>query len=280
MLRAQTQFKFQDTLILHVLPGFQDNYFYVIENPALGCAAAIDPGSAREVEQCLRTRRLTLTHLLLTHHHRDHTGGVSELLQQRSHVHVLCSPWMDLTALLPSETLVNRVEANETTTLWDCHIRGVDVRGHTLDHMAFSLHKKETPENLDVFVGDSLFGAGCGGLFEGTFPQMLQALRNLRSLPASARLWCAHEYTLKNLRVALRLGEPNQDLAQRIENLELKVKNKGVEPHQWMTIPLLLEEEIRTNPFLRWDSPTLQKAIDTQDDLATFTHVRRFRDRF
>jgi hydroxyacylglutathione hydrolase len=280
MRRGETQFTLQDTLILHVLPGFQDNYFYIVENPSLRCAAVVDPGDSRQIETLLTTKQLNLTHLLLTHHHRDHTGGALKLLTKYPHSHLVCSPWMDLNALLPQSSRVSRLCGAESLALWDFQLRGMDVRGHTLDHVAFCIFKKESPERLDVFVGDALFGAGCGGLFEGTFPQMLEALRRLRSLPAEARLWCAHEYTLKNLRVAVQLGEPNAALAQRLECLESRVEREKIEPHEWMTIPLLLEEELQTNPFLRWDSPTLQKAVDTQDDLATFTHVRRFRDRF
>ena len=280
MLRAISQFNLAENIELHVLPGFQDNYFYVLENSLTQHAAAIDPGRSAEVQACLEQHNLTLTHILLTHHHNDHTGGVESLLKTWPGAEIICSSWFNVK---PSWTCKNLRTLNPDEPDFEilgCNIYALDVRGHTVDHIAFVLKPKNSPQPTDVFVGDALFGAGCGGLFEGTYPQMLVALKNLRALPSQIRLWCAHEYTLKNLRVATLLGEDNHEQKLRLEKLEAMVAQANVLPHESMTLPLILSDEIATNPFLRWDSPSLQKTIDTRDELETFTYVRRFRDQF
>jgi hydroxyacylglutathione hydrolase len=273
----------QNDLLLHVIPGFQDNYFYVLERRSTRECVAIDPGDAAPVQNLISARGLSLTAVMLTHHHRDHTGGVSFLLKsQQKTPFILCSEWMNIPESW-SGTTVSRISANahHTDSIMGFPLRVIDVRGHTLDHIAFVVCDQSNPDHeLDVFVGDALFGAGCGGLFEGTHEQMLLALKGLRKLPGHVRAWCAHEYTVKNLRVAIELRENNQAQVKRLQCLESEMLAEALEVHELITIPLDMSEEFATNPFLRWDQPDLQKAIDTVGDLATFTYVRKFRDRF
>jgi len=280
--RALTCFKLQNDLELHVIPGFEDNYFYLLENTSLKQCAAIDPGNAEPVLALIEKRQLELTHILITHHHRDHTGGVAILAARHPAATVVCSEWLKIPPTW-SALSIERLNTKDTQVLsvLGAPVQALDVRGHTLDHIAFViLENHSSGRVLDVFVGDALFGAGCGGLFEGTYEQMFAALNRLRELPANTRLWCAHEYTLKNLRVAAVLGENNPQQHKRLSELEQAVAQAAVREHEWMTIPLKIAEEIATNPFLRWDQPSLQKAIDIQGSLETFTHVRKFRDQF
>ncbi len=280
--RALTCFKLRKDLELHVIPGFEDNYFYLLENTSLKQCAAIDPGNAEPVLALIEQRQLELTHILITHHHRDHTGGVATLAARHPGVTLVCSEWLKIPPAW-SALSIERLNTKDAQVLpvLGAPVQALDVRGHTLDHIAFMLLENHTSGRaLDVFVGDALFGAGCGGLFEGTYEQMFAALSRLRELPANTRLWCAHEYTLKNLRVAAVLGENNPQQHKRLSELEQAVAQAAVREHEWMTIPLKIAEEIATNPFLRWDQPSLQKAIDTQGSLETFTHVRKFRDQF
>lgn len=279
--RGQVTFELQTDLRVHVVPAFRDNYLYVLEQPSTAQCCVIDPGDAEPILDFLRNHKLNLNHILLTHHHRDHTGGVEKLLQQFGQAKILCSEWMTIGSRWHGAD-IERIKANtQQKCILNTPMTALDVRGHTLDHIAFIFSDREQPErSLDAFVGDSIFGAGCGGLFEGTYEQMLTALRRLRSLSAGTRLWCAHEYTLKNLQVAVRLGEANARQAERLSTLEQNAVKRGLEAHEIMTIPLEITDEIETNPFLRWDSPGLQKAIDTSGSLETFTYVRKFRDQF
>ena len=280
--RAPCSFELNTELLLHVIPYFEDNYFYLLENRNSKQCAAVDPGAAAPLLDAVRRHQLQLTHILLTHHHRDHTGGVAALAETHPDVQIICSDWFKI----PDHWNVQHVrrlstEPDSAIRILNQRVAALDVRGHTLDHVAFMFFNPQEPFTVsDVFVGDALFGAGCGGLFEGTYDRMFAALNRLRQLPPASRLWCAHEYTLKNLRVAVQLGEDNAKQAARLAALEQLVSEAGLREHEWMTIPLTIAEETETNPFFRWDSPRLQKAVDTQDSLETFTRVRQFRDKF
>lgn len=280
--RGLSTFDLQEDLRLHVIPGFVDNYFYVLERPSSKECAVVDPGDALPIQEYISTHKLQLTQILITHHHRDHTGGLIKLLESCPDARLICSEWFRIPVGCESYKC-SRLAANRmlSVQVLNCEVTAIDVRGHTLDHIAYCLwDKNNSKRGCDVFIGDALFGAGCGGLFEGSYEQMFLALSNIRSLPQNARLWCAHEYTVKNLRVAVLLGEQNKTQSLRLKNLEQILLENKVAPHEWMTIPLELFEEIETNPFLRWDQPCLQKAVDTSNDLATFTYVRKFRDRY
>ncbi|MBM3382124.1 MAG: hydroxyacylglutathione hydrolase [Betaproteobacteria bacterium] len=279
MRRAAFIFPISDSLAVHVVPAFKDNYLYILVEKGSSKAAFIDPGDAEPLVHTIETYGLKPEFIFLTHHHRDHSGGVQTLLERWNKTELVCSPWLEVKPEWKPARLT-RLTPGAHFPLWSRAIQAIDVRGHTLDHIAFLLKDSPRAQGSDVFVGDSLFGAGCGGLFEGTHPQMLEALKALRALPDAVRAWCAHEYTIKNLRVARLLQENNPLQQARLAELEDRLAEEALEPHEWVTLPLSLEEEKATNPFLRWDVATLQKAIDTHDDLDTFSYVRSFRDRF
>jgi hydroxyacylglutathione hydrolase len=279
MRRSVFECPISSSLSLRVVPGFKDNYFYILIHKTSLKAAFIDPGDSAPLIHAVETTGLQPEYIFLTHHHSDHTGGVETLLEEWDGIELVCSPWLQSKPQWKAKQLT-RLNPGEVFNLWSHVVQAIDVRGHTLDHIAFLLKEDSEHSGADLFVGDALFGAGCGGLFEGTRPQMLDALRALRALPDTVRLWCAHEYTVKNLRVAALLQEDNPLQRERLNRLEELLKQEALEPHECVTLPLILKEEKETNPFLRWDAPTLQKAIDTHDDLATFSYVRSFRDRF
>lgn len=133
-------------------------------------------------------------------------------------------------------------------------------------------HRKE---NLgELFCGDTLFAGGCGRLFEGTPSQMVDSLNKLRQLPDHTRVWCAHEYTLKNLEFALSVDGANSTLRHRLATVQ------ALRAQHQPTVPSDLGLEKLTNPFLRWDQPTLQAAVQSQTPVQTFTRLRQRKDQF
>jgi hydroxyacylglutathione hydrolase len=149
----------------------------------------------------------------------------------------------------------------------------MDVGGHTLGHIAYYF-----PEDKTVFVGDSLFALGCGKMFEGTPSQFWTSLKGLRDLPDDTTVYCAHEYTESNAKFALSVEPGNEALQQRAA--EIKSKRSRGEP----TVPSLLGEEKKTNPFLRADlSEEIRKNVGVKDvdsDADAFGKVRRAKDTF
>ncbi|MFN7658951.1 MAG: hydroxyacylglutathione hydrolase C-terminal domain-containing protein, partial [Dolichospermum sp.] len=141
-------------------------------------------------------------------------------------------------------------------------------------HIAYYFPPESPREPGELFCGDTLFAGGCGRLFEGTPGQMVDSLSKLRALPDDTRLWCAHEYTLNNLRFAVTVEPDNGDLQNRYQDVKiLRETNEA-------TVPSLLGIEKLTNPFLRWDKPFLQATAKSNEGVKTFARIRGMKDNF
>ncbi|MCX7090349.1 MAG: hydroxyacylglutathione hydrolase [Legionellales bacterium] len=250
------------------IPALQDNYIWMMIDHPTHSAWIVDPGDAKPVFKYLQHYRVTLSGILLTHHHGDHTYGVADLIQQFP-VPVLASAHSRYPHVTRSLT------DNEQFSIDDAFpkIRALAIPGHTLDHMAYYV-------NNAVFCGDTLFGAGCGRLFEGTPAQMYLSLQKLAALPDQTQVYCGHEYTLANLRFAAIVEPNNPMIAQRIEKtMALRDQNKP-------TLPSLLSEEKRSNPFLRCHLSEVKHQVsahvncDLQDPIEVFAALRQWKDAF
>src|SRR5688572_19518456 len=186
--------------MLHVTPvrAFTDNYIWLIHSPRdPKRVIVVDPGDAAPVERTLREGGLTLAGLLVTHHHHDHTGGVATLLP------ALRGPmYAPASERTPGEPV--RVRQGDLAPFPELGLEFsvLDVPGHTAGHIAYVGHGA-------VFCGDTLFSAGCGRLFEGTPEQMSDSLTKLAALPPDTQVYCAHEYTVSNLRFGLTVEPEN-----------------------------------------------------------------------
>jgi hydroxyacylglutathione hydrolase len=222
------------SLSVLTIPAFNDNYLWLLHDGV--SAVVVDPGDAAPVLAALDTHGLTLAAILLTHHHADHVGGVPALLQHEQ---------------VPVYGPAGEDIASITHPLWEddlihlpalsLDLRVIDVPGHTRGHIAYFAARPGW-----LFCGDTLFAGGCGRLFEGTPEQMVASLAKLASLPDTTQVYCAHEYTLANLRFALAVEPDNPALIARIDNEQ--AKRAYNEP----TVPSTIALELQTNPFLRY----------------------------
>jgi len=232
----------------HTLKAFQDNFIFVLEGPDRQCAA-VDPGDSAPVFSFLAERKLSLTHILCTHHHADHIGGVAEL-KAAFGCAVFASDF-DQKRIDPSAEVVGE---SKPLKLWGKTVAVLDVPGHTLGHIAYYFTAEKA-----VFVGDTLFSAGCGRLFEGTAEQMFASLQKLKALPLDTQIFCAHEYTLRNLEFVLA-KVPSPEAAQYRAECERKLASGQ------NTIPSSLAQELKINPFL------------TATSVREFANLRRARN--
>lgn len=255
-------------LAITPLPAFSDNYLWLLDRD--GHAAVVDPGDPAPVQRALAARQLKLDAILVTHHHGDHVGGLAAL---RSTGATVYGPRAEsIEGVDVPLAAGDRVEVLGTT------FRVLDVPGHTAGHIAYFAEALDPPV---LFCGDTLFACGCGRLFEGTPAQMLDSLDRLSALPAATRVYCAHEYTLANIRFALAVEPANADLQQRARDATA-MRERG-EP----TVPSTIALELATNPFLRSDASGVRSAASTRagvaagaDRVHTFTTIRKWKDEF
>ena len=224
------------------LRAFRDNYIWLMHGRDPTCVAVVDPGDATPVETALEAGGLTLEAILVTHHHADHTGGIETLLATRD-VPVFGPQNERIPDLTVPLAAGDRADLETLGLAFDV----LDVPGHTAGHIAFYGHGA-------LFCGDTLFSAGCGRLFEGTPAQMLASLDALAALPDDTRVYCAHEYTLSNLKFARAVEPENTAIAEYTGRAEQR--RRADEP----TLPSTLGLERKVNPFLRCDHASVAKA--------------------
>ncbi|MEB3827611.1 hydroxyacylglutathione hydrolase [Phormidium sp. CCY1219] len=252
------------------LPALSDNYIFLLHDPEQNVAAVVDPAEADPVLRQLDALGAQLTVIFNTHHHMDHVGGNRKLIERFPDAIVYGGE--DDRGRIPGQQIFLR--EGDRVEFADRAGEVFFVPGHTRAHIAYYFPPAEGEEMGDLFCGDTLFAGGCGRLFEGTPAQMVSSLTKFRKLPDNTRIWCAHEYTLKNLKFALTVDGENLDLQQRFEQvLAARERNEA-------TVPSTLGVEKRTNPFLRWEVPALQKAVKSQDPVETFARVRSRKDNF
>ena len=240
---------------IHRLRTLKDNYTYLLVDKEAGAAAVVDPGEAAPVTAVLEKLGVRLAQIWNTHHHWDHTGGNEELVARHGPVEVVASA--PDAGRIAKQT--RKLEDGERFVWAGAEVEAMLIPGHTLGHVAYRFDD-------NVFPGDTLFGACCGRLFEGTPEMMVRSLGRLRALPDATRVWCGHEYTLGCLRFAVTIDPGNAALRARFE----RVLAAPDEP----TVPLSLAEEKATNPFLRWDAPEVRAWAGGGDDTAVFARVR------
>lgn len=185
------------------IPAFQDNYIWLIHDGQN--AAVVDPGDALPVLNTLNTLNLHLEAILITHHHQDHIGGVDTLLAHFPHIKIYAPALEHYNFQHIAVRDCNQISVAN----WLNAVSVISLPGHTLGHVAFYLEQDKAHY---LFCGDTLFGAGCGRLFEGMPVQMFDSLKKLASLPGDTLVFCAHEYTLHNINFALSLEPNNQAL--------------------------------------------------------------------
>jgi hydroxyacylglutathione hydrolase len=237
----------------HVLtvPAFKDNYLWVIHDGSH--AAVVDPGDGEAIGRALEAHQLTLTAILLTHHHADHIGGV-DTLRARFDVPVYGPANDGIAAVTVALSEGDHVDVPGLDGL---RFDVLDVPGHTRGHIAYF----RPGEHPWLFCGDTLFAGGCGRLFEGTAEQMVASLAKLASLPDDTLVFCAHEYTLSNLKFAREVDPANTALAARVTTETRK------RAQDTPTVPSTIALEKATNPFLRHTDPGVVASLESAGKL-------------
>ncbi|SLN31509.1 Hydroxyacylglutathione hydrolase [Roseovarius gaetbuli] len=254
------------TLQILTIPCLSDNYAFLAHEPGTGETMAIDVPEAAPILAALADTGWVLSHVLLTHHHADHTQGLGELLAAASAQVIGAAA--DAHRLPPLDLAVSE---GDTITLGGETGHVMDVSGHTVGHIAVHF-----PESAVVFTADSLMALGCGRVFEGTMAQMYASLCKLAALPPETTVCSGHEYTQANAKFALSVDPDNPALISRAKAID--AARAAGQP----TVPSTLAEELATNPFLRATDPGVQANLGMtgQDPALVFAEIRTRKDRF
>ena len=253
-----------------VVPCLKDNYAYLIHDPATGATGVVDVPEVAPILAALAHREWRLTDILLTHHHDDHIAGVAALKAATGGTlgakvwgaeadrHRL--PRLDWSLWEGDRVSIGREEGVV-----------IDVPGHTVGHIAYYFAGSGL-----LFSGDSLMAGGCGRLFEGRPEQMWESLQKMAALPPETLICSGHEYTASNLSFAATIEPANPRLAMRQHEVA-RARGEGLP-----SVPVVLEEELATNPFLRAGLAEVKAAVGMAGaaDAAVFAEIRARKDRF
>lgn len=257
-------------LTVEPIPAFNDNYIWMLQRQGTRRVVVVDPGQAEPVLKRLQDQQLELEAILVTHHHKDHVGGIQALLN-----------YAPVPVYGPDNPAIDNIsqvlKEGDTLTVLDEQFQVFEVPGHTLDHIAYLSTSAQQPL---LFCGDSLFSAGCGRLFEGSAEQMFTSLTKYIHLQPKTLVYPTHEYTLANISFAIAVEPDNLDL----QEYQLWC-NKQREENQ-PTLPTSIGREMAINPFLRSGEPSVAKGIEKHfamsiiDPVAVFRQTRLWKDHF
>jgi hydroxyacylglutathione hydrolase len=247
---------------INTLPLLHDNYAFVLHNET--DAVVVDPGDAGPVLRFLADHDLRLSIILLTHHHADHCDGAAGL-KKATGCRVIgpADPRLKI--------VDDKVGHGDYRNLLSARVEVIATPGHTRTHLVYHVAPLSA-----LFTGDTLFGAGCGRLFEGSPAQMWESLTKCAALPDDTRIYCGHEYTADNLAFALSIEQDNAKVKARL------AQTRDLRRQTQPTVPSTLALERETNPFLRVGDTALRKSIgmEAATDAEVFTEVRAQKDRF
>jgi hydroxyacylglutathione hydrolase len=230
---------------IRVFPCLSDNIGYLIHDPATKATAAIDAPDDKPIIATLQREGWTLTDILVTHHHADHTDGIAGL--KSKYKRRVVAPYEKRTPIAQVDL---HVKEGDTVKVGNLTARVFETPGHTLDHISYMFDADRA-----LFCADTLFSIGCGRVIEGTYPMMWDSLLKLRALPNDTRVYCGHEYTASNVKFALTIEPNNPALKKRAEDVaKLRAENK-------LTIPSLIRDEKEANVFLRADVPAVAASL-------------------
>ncbi|MDA9753367.1 hydroxyacylglutathione hydrolase [Candidatus Pelagibacter sp.] len=237
---------------VEIIPCLKDNYSYLLIDDKNNSACVIDPSEAEPIINFLENKNINLKYILNTHHHFDHIGGNEELKKEFGSI-VL--GFREDANKIPGIDIL--LDNNYTWRAENFIAKIIHVPGHTAGHICFYFFQEKL-----IFTGDTLFSLGCGRIFEGTYEQMFESLKKIKSLPEDTKIYCGHEYTVDNSKFCIKHDPSNKKLHKKIIQINNNIENGKP------SIPSTIKDELECNIFLK------------ANDLKSFAKLRDLKDNY
>jgi len=253
-------------LNVEIIPCLNDNYSYLLCDKGTNAVAIIDPSDFNPCNEIIKKKYNKLDYILNTHHHFDHVDGNQKLKEKYKSKVLGCEIDKDR---IPGIDIALKEKQN--FKIGNTSFEVIFIPGHTKGHIAFYFRNEKI-----VFTGDTLFSLGCGRVFEGTYKQMFNSLNKLKNLPIDTKIYCGHEYTKKNLEFCLEYDSNNEFLRKKSNWINSKIESNSP------TIPISIDEEKKTNIFLRCNEPSIKNALNLNNasEQEIFSKLRDLKDSF
>ena len=227
------------SLKIDIVRCLSDNYAYIIYDTYSKNVGVVDPSEFDKINTFLEKKYNKLDFIINTHHHADHIGGNSELKKKFNSKIVAYSG--DTYRINDVDIKVND---NEIFHFGKTKFKVLKIPGHTSGHISFY-----SSEEKVIFTGDTLFSFGCGRIFEGSYLEMFNSLKKIKSLPKDTKIYFGHEYTVNNINFCLSFDQKNIFLKKKLEEIKSNLKNNI------FSTPSILEDELKGNLFLKANNP-------------------------
>ena len=250
---------------VEIIPCLNDNFSYLIHDKVSDKVSIVDPGEYKACDNVIKKYK-KLDFILNTHHHADHVDGNLEL--KKKYNSKILGFELDKDRIPGIDILLKE---NQKHKIGKLEFEVIFIPGHTKGHVAFFFFKEKV-----VFTGDTLFSLGCGRVFEGTHEEMFNSLNKIKKLPPDTKIYCGHEYTMSNLNFCLKYDPKNTFLKEK--EIEIQNKLSSNQP----TIPTTIDQEIKTNIFLRCNDPEIKHTLGLKDssEVEVFSKLRDLKDSF
>ncbi len=250
------------------------NFNYLIACGETGEALAVDPLDHQKCLAAARAKGWTITRILNTHEHRDHTGGNPEMIAATGAKVLAHVNARDKIPEMSQGLRAGDVVKVGRTVELEC----LDTPGHTMSHICLLAHT-DTPA---LFCGDTLFNAGAGNCHNGGHPNELYNtfVSQLARLPDRTLVYPGHDYIVRNLGFTLDREPDNAAAKALLPRVEQQDTNRP------LVTTLATERDINT--FFRLTNPTviarLREAFsdlpDNPDPKTVFLKLRELRNRW
>ena len=250
---------------IEIIQCLNDNYSYLIFEKTTNTVTIVDPSEFNACDKIIKKYK-KLDYVLNTHHHTDHVDGNIQLKKQYN---AKILGYFGDKERIPGIDIF--LKENQDQKIGGLFFKVIFIPGHTKGHVAFYFEKEKV-----LFSGDTLFSLGCGRVFEGTHEDMLNSLNKLKILPPATKIYCGHEYTKTNLDFCLKYDPNNSNLKEKSIKIHSLLKNN------LPTIPSTINEELKTNIFLRCNDSLVKQSLNLKDasDQEVFTKLRDLKDAF